>query len=694
MANGVNIKMGVSGISQFKQNLNQAKQAVKTLDAQLALTEKQFKASGDAESYMTEKAELLKAKLKQQETVISTAEKALEEMVERGIDRSSKAYQDMYRQMVNAKGEMIDTTQALENIGTAAEDAEVSVSGMEESLQGIGKNISLDTIQNALNSLTGGMEAIMQKALRVGKIITQEVLGAGSWADDLATKSEYYGIEEDELQRIEKTADLIDTSVDAIVGAKKRMKQNIGAGSADTIDALDALGLGNVVDTDPEEMFWKIGDAIMNLGDEYQRETNAQKLFGRGWNELIPLFRTGREEYEKLNKSWNTVPQEQIDALKEMDDQYQILKNELETVKMTFLGELAPAAKGVMETLTGLVGEFNKYLETDDGKEMMDSLSKAVESLFTDLTKIDPKQTMQDIIGIFDSIKDGLKWIADNKQGVVTAVEAFIGTWALLKTASGVTTVLQLINGIKGMTAGSMAAAGAAAGSSWAGAFASAAMKAAPFLAFLYTLLNPAAGSDDIGDNTLVDKEGNLTKEAEEYGYKLDENGDPYIDAESINPEYAKPEYLAWLKKKQREDELYSGFDMTPEQSAAAEKFWDAYRGNPMGFSDSAWDEFEGAFAGQEELFNNLNELMDLLVQRDRPDDWQTLTDLPEYFYRKQSDDRVPSWMPNLNKLPEQVKEAVQAVIGSMNVYLDGQKVGEMTAPYVDEQLAGAVYAE
>ena len=40
---GVNVKMGVSGVQQFKQDMQQSKQAVKTVDAQLALSEKQFK---------------------------------------------------------------------------------------------------------------------------------------------------------------------------------------------------------------------------------------------------------------------------------------------------------------------------------------------------------------------------------------------------------------------------------------------------------------------------------------------------------------------------------------------------------------------------------------------------------------------------------------------------------------------------
>ena len=52
MATGVNVKLGVSGISQFKADIREAKDSIKTLDAQLALTEKQFKATGDKEEYL------------------------------------------------------------------------------------------------------------------------------------------------------------------------------------------------------------------------------------------------------------------------------------------------------------------------------------------------------------------------------------------------------------------------------------------------------------------------------------------------------------------------------------------------------------------------------------------------------------------------------------------------------------------
>ena len=128
-SSGVNVKMGVSGVAQFKQSLNQAKQAVKTLDAQLALNEKQFKQTGDAESYMTMKTELLKTKMEQQKAAIESSEKALEEMQKKGVDRASKAYQDLYRQMLQAKGELIDTQNQMNGV---AEAGDAAASGVDD----------------------------------------------------------------------------------------------------------------------------------------------------------------------------------------------------------------------------------------------------------------------------------------------------------------------------------------------------------------------------------------------------------------------------------------------------------------------------------------------------------------------------------------------------------------------------------
>ena len=454
MASGVNVKMGVTGISQFRQNINTAKQSLKTLDAQLALNEKQFKQTGDAETYMQQKSELLKVKLEEQKAIAANCEKALQQMTSNGVDKASKAFQDMQRQLLEAKGGIIDTETAMQGLVEAGDDASNNVSEMNSQLKQIGKGVSFENVTNGIGKITDSMEKAFQKAIQLGKAIVKEVLGAGSWADDLATRSTYYGISEEALQRMEKTATLIDTPVEAIINAQKRLKKETAARGQETMGAFAALGINPDDAKDAEDLFWRTGEAIMRMGDEFEQEAYAQKLFGRSWNELIPLFQAGRKEYDELNESWNVVPQEQLDALKEMDDQYQRLNNELQTVKMTFLGSIAPALTGVMGTITNLLEKFNEYLASPEGQAAMQQLGETISKLVEDLVNVDPDAVVNGIAEAINSISDGLNWVKENKDLVVNAIKAVAGAFALLKAGELAINIWKVVDGLKHLGGG------------------------------------------------------------------------------------------------------------------------------------------------------------------------------------------------------------------------------------------------
>ena len=491
MASGVNVKMGVTGVAQFKQNINQAKQSVKTLEAQLALSEKQFKASGDAESYMTEKSELLKAKLEAQKSVVENAEKALKQMADKGVDRSSKAYQDMYRQMLSAKGQMIDTENEMNGIAAAGDNAAEGVEDMNNALRDVGKGISWQNVTDGLKTITGGMQKVMSKAWQMGEAIVKATLGAGSWADELKTTAAQmstaeYTVTPEELQRMRKTANLIDTDVETIVAARSKLLKGLGNDTKATLSAMEVLG----IDTDGKsgiDLFWEAGDAIMKLGTDAEQEANATALFGKSWKELIPLFQAGREEYDKTMESWSVVENDQIDNLGKMDDQYQKLSGEWETFQNEILATFAGPLTTGMEKLTGFVQELNEYLDTPDGQAMIKQMGDTVTQLIEDLTKVNPEDVVNGLKGVVDGVTGGLQWIAEHSSEVVGAVGAFIGAWGVAKTAEGITTVLKLIDGIKGLSAGGAAtgaaSAGAAAGTAWASSFVNAVVSVAPALA-------------------------------------------------------------------------------------------------------------------------------------------------------------------------------------------------------------------
>ena len=171
MANGgVNVKMGVTGVAQFKQNINTARNSLKTLDAQLALNEKQFKASGDAEAYMQEKTKLLKDKLEEQKAVVSETEKALEKLASEGATKTSKAFQDMQQQLLRAKSEMLDTEQEMQGIETAGSEAADGVEDMNNALASVGTGIGVQNVTDALDKITSGMKLAITKAWELGQL--------------------------------------------------------------------------------------------------------------------------------------------------------------------------------------------------------------------------------------------------------------------------------------------------------------------------------------------------------------------------------------------------------------------------------------------------------------------------------------------------------------------------------------------
>ena len=489
----VSVKMGVSGIREFKQGMSDAEASVKTFDAALKANEKQMKASGNAEKDFQAETSLLNGKLEALNRVVRNAEQALKQMEENGVKTTSRAYQDMQRKLIEAHSAIIDTKMQMDNLGTVAQESGKKTDGLVTSLGGLNKKVSLEQVISGVEKISDGMEKAAKFAVKVGKAVATEVLGAGEWADELVTTAKAYGISTDELQRMQKTSQIIDTDVNTILQARQKLAKNNG--SVEELLGFDVNGMSL------EDAFWKTGKAIMGMTDAMAQEEAAQKLFGKGWRELVPLFDAGREEYDRVNSTWKTVSDEQLKSLTEMDDKYQTLKADLETLKMEALSSLAEPMGNLMQSLSDLI-------KSDEGKA-----------------------TIENAMG---TIKDTLKWISENQDTVITALKAMGVAFAGLKVTEGVLTFVKLASGLKGLTAVEGEAAGEAAGRAWGSGFAAAVAKAAPWLLALYTLLHPSEGGDEIGNNTLIDENGVLTAEAQHYGFTQDENGEIVLDRTQI----------------------------------------------------------------------------------------------------------------------------------------------------------------
>ena len=463
---GVNVKMGVD-VSQFKQGISEAASSVKTLDAQLKLNEKQLKANGDAELYMSNKSQLLNKQLEAQRSVVSGLQKSLNEMEANGVNPSSEAYQKLERSLANAAGKMMDIQAELNGLSSSEQKAGDGAQQVAQNLSSINKKVSFDAVIKGIDSITSGLENAAKKALHLGQSIFDSLMDSAKWADDTKTMAQMYEIPLDTYLRMEAlVATGMDTTVDSIIGSMNKLKKNVGSGSKTTMDALKELGLAfteyggktaegveRLVTEDAEEMFWEAGKAIMAMTDAFDKEAAAQAIFGRSWRELIPLFTEfqDKESFNAALEAMNVNSEDAVNDLADLNDAMSALQHDFDVLKTEVLAGLAPALKEAANALSGLLQNVMDYLKTPEGKQALQDMSDAVSGLFEDLGKIDPAKVVEGFSSVFNTIIGGLQWMVENKGTLEGILVAIVTAWGAAKLTGGALQVLQLVNGIRGL---------------------------------------------------------------------------------------------------------------------------------------------------------------------------------------------------------------------------------------------------
>ena len=340
---GVSVQMGVSGVSAFKKGINESKAAVKTFDEALKMNEAQLKATGDAEVYLENKSKILAQQMKAQQQVVKQAEAALEAMKRNGVSASSTEFQRMQQQVMQARSKLMEISASMKGAEGNARDLGTEVGK-------IGKGVAWDNVAEGIGKITSQLESGARAAINFGKRLINSARGSTGLADEIKTAVDKYedmGLTADSYQRMVKVAEFIDTPVDAILTARSRMAKALttdkGVKNMEEVLGISLNGQNSV------DLFWETGEALMNMGESFDKEAAAQNLFGRSWRELRPLFKAGREEYERMLSEQTVLTDEQIDKLGKADDAIKSVEQEIQQLKAQFWAENA-------DTITDVLG--------------------------------------------------------------------------------------------------------------------------------------------------------------------------------------------------------------------------------------------------------------------------------------------------------------------------------------------------
>ena len=332
------------------------------------------------------------------------------------------------------------------------------------------------------------------------------------------------------------------------------------------------------------------------------------------WNDLLVAFGSGKDVKTATRNLTNSAK----NLLKNM---LPVAKNTIQSIG-NFVTEMIPEiGKWVSELATELKNSDNPIVQwigtgiekiqtmLDGASNLINHFPETVEAL-----KSSDDPFAQLLGGALDTGYKALKWITENPGKVKTALQTMAGGFLAFKTAKGVSEVTNLVRSLRGVNAQS----GGEAGSSWGGAFAAAVLKAAPWLLGLYALLKPAETAGNDLDMLYDPETGELT-EAGEWAQAIEEK-EKELKAKEAAKSYSgegEPEgvWEAQLDTIGRMKNPIAWARLNKEQMDAVQGLW---RSTVLGggfFTDEAYDKFENAFKGQEELADRVSDLMDAYKQ-------------------------------------------------------------------------------
>lgn len=454
----------LEGEQQFRQAMNDAASAIKVLNSEQKLAQAQFQATGDKEQFLTDKADILRRKIEEQEKAVKAAQEAVQKLKEQGVEPNSKAMQDWTTKLNNAKtyltrlqGDLSNTERELTDQGDAFDDAAESAGDYNAELQNIGKGVNFQNVTMILDNMNARLNSALGIVTKVLTGIIEAETAAGEWADDINTKASQTGVDAETYQSWLYASQFIDTEVDDIINARKRLLKNMTSDDEETVKLFNQLGVvvrqNNGDLRDYTEVFWDVIDALGNVEDPTLRDYYAQELLGKSANELNPLIEAGSEaykEYAEEGREVAVVSQENIDKLQGLNDAQAKLNSEWNKAKTDVLASMAPAFENATTKASNLVDAFNKFLETERGREALEKLNTAVDDLLsTFMDEVDIEGLINGAASAIETLNSVLEWLANNGWTIVNILVAMKIAAMGFSVSKAVLEMLQLIKSIQ-----------------------------------------------------------------------------------------------------------------------------------------------------------------------------------------------------------------------------------------------------
>jgi len=397
MAYTIGAVLSIGGEKEYMRAMAGIRDSMKYVKAEAGAITSAFDKGDKSVEALTTKNKALSMSYDVQQKAVDEAKAALERMKSEGVDPSSDAYKKMTANLNSAQAELNKTSHEIENnkqaISQLNEEAKAEkMQKFTDALKSAGE-VAGTVVKAGLKAAATAMAAVGAAAVAAAAGIWKIGRDAGIAADYLITLSNQTGINVETLQGMQYAARFVDVEVESLARGMARtvaaMRQATDAGR-DYVEASGGIKVALKDSTgamkSTEQIFYDTIDAIGALEDATMRDVAAQDIFGKSYQDLMPLILEGASVLnvyaEEARAAGLILSEEMIAKLGEFDDVMQ--RTEAQAIGLgrqlavTFLPALQSVGEGISEFLSVIMTTLRDGIQAGDIAVIGEWLSKKI----------------------------------------------------------------------------------------------------------------------------------------------------------------------------------------------------------------------------------------------------------------------------------------------------------------------------
>jgi hypothetical protein len=312
-------------------------------------------------------------------------------------------------------------------ISLDSQDYEKNVESSKKSFSALGSSIA----SGAKTIAKVGVGAFTAIGTAIGGATTALIKNAGetaSYADNIDKLSQKMGFTTDAFQEWDFIMQHNGSSIDSVKGAMIKLDKALDSNS----EAFKELGLNaEAMQNMTNEEKWEASvKALQGVTDETKKAELAQELFGKSYQEFMPLLNSTAEATEEMKQQVHdlggVMSEDAVKAGAQYQDSLQNLKTALTGAKNNLMGEFLPSLSTVMDGLTKLfsgdesgIGMIKKGIE-DFAQKLNEKLPKVIQTAGSILTSL-----ISALPQAFEAIASQLPSILE--QAIPVLIDAVVG---------------------------------------------------------------------------------------------------------------------------------------------------------------------------------------------------------------------------------------------------------------------------